>query len=68
LLVIVYVPFLRPIFDTSRLALVDWLQLLPFTALAAIAAEITKIGLRRRARSSFRGGSTSRPPEGGSDE
>ncbi|MFW6289237.1 MAG: cation transporting ATPase C-terminal domain-containing protein, partial [Spirochaetota bacterium] len=54
LLAVVYVPFLRPAFDTAALGLADWLELLPFTLAAAIAAEVTKIGLRRRSRSYFR--------------
>ena len=71
LLVIVYVPFMRPVFDTAVLSGMDWLRLLPFTLLAAIAAEITKIGLRRRARSYFRGAkarSSEETGEGGSDD
>lgn len=56
LLLIIYVPFVRPVFDTAAIGAIDWLQLLPFTLLASIAAEITKIGLRRRSRAYFRGG------------
>lgn len=56
LLLIIYVPFVRPVFDTAAIGATDWLQLLPFTLLASIAAEITKIGLRRRSRAYFRGG------------
>jgi hypothetical protein len=63
LLLIIYIPFLHPVFDTTTLGAIDWLELLPFTFLAAIAAEVTKIGLRRRARSSFRSGDT-----GGEDD
>jgi Ca2+-transporting ATPase len=53
LLVVIYVPFLRPVFDTTSLSLRDWAELLPFTLLASVAAEITKSGLRRRSRSAF---------------
>ncbi|MFW5884407.1 MAG: cation-translocating P-type ATPase, partial [bacterium] len=56
LLAIIYVPFVRPVFDTAALGVIDWLQLLPFTLAAAVAAEITKSGLRRRSRAYFRGG------------
>jgi len=56
LLLIIYVPFVRPAFDTAAIGVMDWLQLLPFTLLASIAAEITKTGLRRRSRAYFRGG------------
>ncbi len=54
LLAVVYVPFLQPVFDTAALSLTDWLELLPFTLAAAIAAELTKIGLRKRSRTFFR--------------
>jgi Ca2+-transporting ATPase len=53
LLLIIYVPFLRPVFDTVALTGVQWLRLLPFTLVAAIAAEITKTFLRNRERSRF---------------
>ncbi|HKJ85608.1 MAG TPA: calcium-translocating P-type ATPase, SERCA-type [Spirochaetia bacterium] len=54
LLAVVYVPFLQPVFDTAALSLTDWLELLPFTLAASIAAELTKIGLRRRSQTFFR--------------
>jgi Ca2+-transporting ATPase len=47
---VIYVPFLQFIFGTVPLALVDWLWILPFALMASIAAEITKIYLRARAR------------------
>ena len=54
LLAVVYVPFLQPVFDTAALGLTDWLELLPFTLAASVAAELTKIGLRRRSQTFFR--------------
>ncbi len=51
---VIYLPFLHPVFDTTFLSLEHWLLLLPFTLVAAVAAEITKIFLRRKARSAFR--------------
>jgi P-type Ca2+ transporter type 2C len=45
----VYVPFLRPFFDTVPLGFDDWVIMLPFIFSNAIAAEITKVFLRRRA-------------------
>jgi Ca2+-transporting ATPase len=50
-LITVYVPFLRPFFDTVPLGLSDWLTILPFTLAAPVAAEIVKVFLRRGAKS-----------------
>lgn len=47
---VIYVPFLQIIFGTVYLAPVDWLWILPFALLASMAAEITKIYLRGRAK------------------
>jgi Ca2+-transporting ATPase len=49
-LAVIYLPFLNGIFDTTPLALIDWLWILPFALMASIAAELTKIYLRGRAR------------------
>jgi Ca2+-transporting ATPase len=46
-LITVYVPFLRPFFDTVPLGLSDWLTMLPFTLAAPVVAEIVKVFLRR---------------------
>jgi Ca2+-transporting ATPase len=48
-LIVTYVPFLQPFFDTVSLSLTDWLVMIPFILLASIAAEITKVFLRNRA-------------------
>ncbi len=48
LMVIVYVPFLQPFFSTVSLPLHEWLPILPLATLASIAAEITKLCLKRR--------------------
>jgi Ca2+-transporting ATPase len=48
LLLVMYVPFLQPVFDTVPLGLSDWLVMLPFMLVASIAAEITKLYLRRK--------------------
>jgi len=47
-LIAVYVPFLNPFFSTVPLSIGDWLFMIPFMCLASIAAEITKIYLRRK--------------------
>ncbi len=48
LLLVIYVPFLQPFFGTVSLTLNDWLVMLPLMFLAPIAAEVTKVYLRRR--------------------
>jgi Ca2+-transporting ATPase len=47
LLVIIYVPFLDPVFDTTFLTLKDWSLMLPLILLPSVAAEINKGILRR---------------------
>jgi Ca2+-transporting ATPase len=48
-LLVVYVPFLQPFFDTIPLSLNDWVLMIPFILMASIAAELTKIYIRYRA-------------------
>jgi Ca2+-transporting ATPase len=47
---VIYVPFLQFIFGTVPLVLSDWLWILPFALMASVAAELTKIYLRARAK------------------
>jgi P-type Ca2+ transporter type 2C len=47
-LMVVYVPFLQPFFDTVPLTLDDWLMMLPFFFASAIAMEVLKIYFRHR--------------------
>jgi Ca2+-transporting ATPase len=47
LLVIIYLPFLQPIFSTSALSGQDWLIMLPLILVPSIAAEANKWVLRR---------------------
>jgi len=47
-IIAVYVPFLRPFFGTVSLSLGDWLMMLPYMLAASVAAEGTKVFLRRR--------------------
>jgi Ca2+-transporting ATPase len=49
LLVIIYVPFLDPIFGTTFLTLEDWLVMLPLILVPSIAAEVNKWVLRKMA-------------------
>ncbi|MGB5081853.1 MAG: HAD-IC family P-type ATPase [Burkholderiales bacterium] len=48
-LMVVYVPFLRPFFDTVPLTAGDWLLMLPFFFLSPVAMELLKVYFRRRA-------------------
>ena len=47
---VMYVPFLQTIFNTVTIPPVDWLWVVPFSLMASVAAELTKIYLRARAR------------------
>jgi len=47
-LMTVYVPFLRPFFDTVPLSLDDWFFMTPFFFASPIAMELVKVYLRRR--------------------
>jgi Ca2+-transporting ATPase len=47
-LMVVYVPFLRPFFDTVPLTLDDWLFMLPFFFASPIAMELVKLYFRSR--------------------
>jgi Ca2+-transporting ATPase len=47
-LMVVYVPFLRPFFDTVALTVDDWLFMLPFFFASPLAMELLKIHFRRR--------------------
>jgi P-type Ca2+ transporter type 2C len=47
-LLVVYVPFLQPFFDTVPLSLDDWLFMAPFFFASPIAMELIKIYIRHR--------------------
>ncbi len=51
LVLVIYVPFLRNVFDTVTLNVTEWAILLPLILLPAIVAETTKIYLRQHAAS-----------------
>jgi P-type Ca2+ transporter type 2C len=48
IILVVYVPFLQPIFNTAPLGIPEWLEILPLVLIPSIAAEITKMFLRKR--------------------
>lgn len=47
-LTVVYVPFLRPFFDTVPLGMNDWLLMLPFFFASPVAMELLKAHFRKR--------------------
>jgi Ca2+-transporting ATPase len=52
-LLVVYVPFLQPFFDTVPLTLDDWLMMAPFFFASAIAMELLKLYFRWRSAKGF---------------
>jgi nucleotide-binding universal stress UspA family protein len=52
-LMVVYVPFLQPFFDTVPLTGDDWLMMAPFFFASAIAMELLKLYFRSRSRKAF---------------
>ena len=49
-MMVIYVPFLQYVFGTVALPAIDWVWVIPFALMASVAAELTKIYLRARAR------------------
>jgi Ca2+-transporting ATPase len=44
---VIYVPFLQPIFNTASLGWAQWLEILPLVLIPSVAAEVTKVFIRR---------------------
>jgi Ca2+-transporting ATPase len=53
LLAVMYIPFIQPIFNTTSLGWRAWSAVLPLLLVPSIAAEITKVFLRRRGERDF---------------
>ncbi len=51
ILLVLYVPFLQPIFNTAPLGITQWLEILPLVLIPSIAAELTKVIITKRMKS-----------------
>jgi Ca2+-transporting ATPase len=47
IMLVVYVPFLQPIFNTAPLRVEHWLEVLPLVLIPSVAAELTKVYIRK---------------------
>jgi nucleotide-binding universal stress UspA family protein len=65
-LLVVYLPFLQPFFDTVPLTLDDWLMMAPFFFASAIAMELLKFYFRRRSAKGLEARQTRADPSPGS--
>ena len=65
-LLVVYLPFLQPFFDTVPLTLDDWLMMAPFFFASAIAMELLKFYFRRRSAKGIEARQTRAVPGHGS--
>jgi len=51
ILVVLYVPFFQPIFNTAPLGIAQWLEILPLVLIPSVAAELTKLVISKRMKS-----------------
>lgn len=51
IMLVLYVPFLQPIFNTAPLGIAQWLEILPLVLIPSIAAELTKVIITKRMKS-----------------
>jgi len=50
IVLVIYVPFLQPIFNTAPLGWAQWLEILPLVLIPSVAAEVTKGILRKKSK------------------
>ena len=48
IILVIYVPFLQPIFNTAPLGWAQWLEILPLILVPSVAAEVTKYALQKK--------------------
>ncbi len=50
IMVVIYVPFMQPIFNTAPLGWAQWVEILPLILVPSVAAEVTKMVMAKRLR------------------
>ena len=48
IMLVIYVPFLQPIFNTASLGLAQWAEILPLILVPSVAAELTKLSMQKK--------------------
>lgn len=48
IMLVIYVPFLQPIFNTATLGLAQWVEILPLILVPSVAAEVTKFAMQKK--------------------
>ncbi|MBG0787565.1 MAG: cation-translocating P-type ATPase [Anaerolineaceae bacterium] len=48
IMLVIYVPFLQPIFNTTFLGWAQWLEILPLILVPSVAAEVTKYAMQKK--------------------
>ena len=48
IMLVIYVPFLQPIFNTAPLGWAQWLEILPLILVPSVAAEVTKYAMQKK--------------------
>jgi Ca2+-transporting ATPase len=48
IMLVIYIPFLQPIFNTAPLGWAQWLEILPLILVPSVAAEVTKYAMQKK--------------------